>query len=66
MIEILGKNYLSVKEASKRYGYSIHWFQARIFKKEKPSFLQLEGKGRIYYPVEETDQWFKDQLRINE
>lgn len=66
MIEIMGKKYLTDKESSKRYGYSIHWFQAKRSRKEKPSFIQIEGKGRIYYPVEETDQWFKDQLRINE
>lgn len=64
MIEIMGKSYLTEKEASKRYGYSISWF--RITRKknkgEYPKYIKLQGKGRVLYPLLETDQWFLTNL----
>ena len=62
MIELLGIKYISEKEASKRYGYSSSWFQKRRFSKSPPPYVKLQNKGKIYYPLEQTDAWFKENL----
>lgn len=62
MIDMFGKTYMSDKEASARYGYSQQWFRLRRHKKSGPNFLKLEGKGKVYYSVEETDKWFKENM----
>lgn len=66
MIDIMGIKYITDKEASHRYGYSQGWFQKRRYKKIAPKFVKLEGKGKVFYPLEETDNWFKEQFRLNE
>lgn len=63
MIDILGKKYLTDKEASDRYGYSQRWFIKQRQLKKGPKYFQLKGgKGRVLYPLIETDKWFKDNL----
>lgn len=59
MIEIMGTKYLSEKEASKRYGYSQKWFQKRRYSNLPPPYMKLQNKGKIFYPLSETDAWFK-------
>ena len=66
MIEIMGVKYISDKEASHRYGYSQGWFQKRRQKKIAPKFMRLEGKGKVFYPLEETDKWFIDNIKPSE
>lgn len=63
MIDILGIKYISEKEASKRYGYSIAWFKKQRLLKLAPYFVKLQGKGRVLYPLDKTDSWFKEQLK---
>ena len=67
MIEILGKKYITEKEASSRYGYSMAWFQKKRYLHEKPSFTKINSdkRGRIYYCLGETDKWFNHQLEKN-
>lgn len=63
MIDILGKKYLTDKEASERYGYSQRWFIQQRQLSKGPKYFQLKGtKGRVLYPLIETDKWFKDNL----
>lgn len=62
MIEILGIKYLSSKEASIRYGMSINWFAIRRYQKNSPPYTQLQKKGKILYPLHETDEWFKENM----
>jgi hypothetical protein len=59
MKEINNKKYITQKEAMKRYGYSASWFQTQRKNKLKPVFLQAKKRGKIYYPLDETDRWFE-------
>ena len=63
MISILGITYLTDKEASKRYGYSVSWFQYQRSKKNPPPYVKLQGRGRVYYPLDATDNWFKENMK---
>jgi hypothetical protein len=66
MIKVMGIAYLTEKEASDRYGYSSAWFvRARKYNKG-PKFIQIIDHGRILYPVEQTDAWFKERMREKE
>jgi predicted DNA-binding transcriptional regulator AlpA len=62
MIELLGVKYITDKEASHLYGYSVSWFQKQRAKKQPPPFVKLQGKGKVYYSVEELDKWFKENI----
>lgn len=62
---IIGKKYISDKEASLRYGYSVGWFRKRRRLKLPPKYVRLESKGRVFYPLEETEQWFVDNIRYS-
>jgi hypothetical protein len=63
MIEILGKKYLTDKEASHLYGYSVSWFQKQRYKKEPPPFIKIQGKGKVYYSVDDLNEWFSNNIR---
>jgi hypothetical protein len=64
MIELDGIKYITDKEASARYGKSISWFQRQRHKKLPPPFVKLQGKGTVYYCLNELDQWFKDNFLV--
>lgn len=64
MVNIMGKVYISDKEAAQRYGYSQGWFQKKRYKKSGPPCVKLEGRGKVFYPMEETDRWFKDNMMV--
>ena len=66
MRKIMGKMYLTDKEASERYGYSQSWFRRARISNTGPKFIQLMPLGRVLYALEETDEWFKQKLRENE
>lgn len=66
MIEIMGTKYLTDKEASQRYGYSTAWFQKQRSLKNPPPFVKLQGRGKVYYPLEKVDQWFKENMTLQE
>lgn len=63
MIEILGMKYLTDKDASKRYGFSQSWFQKARYEGNGPVCVQLKKKGKVLYPLEQTDEWFRTNLR---
>lgn len=63
MINLLGKDYITEKEATRRYGYSKYWFQRERWKKTGPHFIKIKGKGKVYYPVNATDEWFRDNMK---
>lgn len=55
---IYAKNaYLTEAEAVNRYGYSRSWFQRERWKGTGPEFIKSE-RGKIFYPIKETDAWF--------
>lgn len=62
MIEISGKIYITEKEASKRYGYSVPWFKLARKKENAPPFCRVNQTGRILYPTLETDEWFVNKM----
>ena len=48
--------YITETEASLRYKYSKFWFQRCRWAGNGPPFLKIRGK--ILYPLKETDAWF--------
>lgn len=63
MSKVIGIEYLSVKEASRRYGRSISWFRERKKNKKAPYPFQLGGKGKLFYHLEKTDTWFQENMK---
>lgn len=66
MHRILGRDYITRKEAATRYGLSVAWFKARQNRHEEPRFIKLRGTGRVYYDVLLTDEWFKNNMKESE
>ena len=64
MIKILGEVYISPKEASRRYGFSVQWFQSKRSKKEAPEYVRVEGKGKVFYHLDNTDAWFRSAMHF--
>jgi predicted DNA-binding transcriptional regulator AlpA len=64
MKEILGVQYMTDKEAAVRYGYSQSWFRQRRYDSTGPQYVRLKGKGKAWYPLKETDEWFKKNMVI--
>lgn len=62
MKNILGVVYMTSKEAEHRYGYSKSWFQQRRMNRWPPKFVKLQNRGKVYYPLVETDEWFKKNI----
>lgn len=63
MQEIAGIKYLTEKDASRRYGFSQRWFQEHRYQGNGPVCLQVCKKGKILYPLEQTDEWFRVNLK---
>lgn len=59
------KIYLSEKEASLRYSLSSHWFQRMRWTGNGPSYIKVNGTGKVLYPIEATDDWF-NSFRLQE
>jgi len=62
MITILGKVYMTDKEASQRYGYSKSWFQRQRHDRKEPHYAKMNGK--ILYELESTDRYFENLLQV--
>ena len=62
MIELLGIKYITDKEASQMYGYSVSWFQKQRYTKSPPPFIKIQNKGKVYYSIEELNKWFKENI----
>lgn len=60
MLIVKGAKYLVEKEASAKYGLSIHWFRRARYTGHSPIFHKLHGK--VYYREDQVDDWFKDNL----
>lgn len=64
MIKIMGKEYISDKEAEHIYGFSRDWFKKRrSLKNGGPPFIKLEGK--VLYQTKELDAWFKSHMKAS-
>ena len=57
-----GQNYLTTKEASTKYGYSVSWFEQRRIDNNGPPYMQMEGKGKVYYSEKDLEAWFKTHM----
>ena len=66
MMQMIGINYLTEKEASNRYGYSKSWFEKKRLEHKGPRYIRLNFNSRILYPVDETDNWFKSRMMARE
>lgn len=66
MIEMMGEQYLTEKEASARYSYSQSWFMRARVQGYGPRYIQLRDHGRVLYPLEDTDKWFKNKMKEKE
>lgn len=62
MIELLGKTYINEKEAALRYGYSRDWFRKSRCQGDGPPFVKVH-EGKILYSIDETDQWFRNNMK---
>lgn len=60
MLIIKGEKYLVEKEASQKYGLSIHWFRRARYEGHSPIYHTLNGK--IYYKEDQVDQWFCENM----
>ena len=60
MKEILGKKYITEKEASQKFGFSTDWFRRQRYLKKPPPFTKLQG--RILYDLDKLNDWFNKQL----
>ena len=65
MIVINGTQYLTEKEVSKKFGYSVPWFKKERMKENSPPFCRLSKNGRIFYPMQETEQWFQNRFDMS-
>lgn len=63
MVEILGKKYLTSKEAAHKFGYSEAWFQRQRNLNLPPPYIKLQGKGKVYYEVEVIEGWFRENMK---
>lgn len=66
MIDMLGKKFLTDKEAADRYGYSQSWFIKSRTNGTGPKYMQIKDNGRVLYPLIETDEWFKKRMEMKE
>lgn len=66
MIEMMNEQYLTEKEAAKRYGYSQSWLARARAQGFGPRYIQLRNHGRILYPLEDTDKWFREKMKEHE
>lgn len=66
MIELFGKKYITEKEASVRYQYSREWFRRRRWQRAEPKYIKPAGKGKVYYPLEDTDSFFKKWFELKQ
>ncbi len=57
MIEILGNKYLSSKEACSLFGHSKSWLDKLRANNEGPPYIQINGKGKIYYELSKIEEW---------
>lgn len=60
MLTIADEKYFVEKEASLKYGLSIHWFRRARYEHKGPPYHKFSSK--IYYKEVEVDRWFKDNL----
>lgn len=65
MKNILGKQYITDKEAANRYGYSQSWFRMKRKDNTGPHYVRFAKKGKVWYPLNETDKWFNDVMIVN-
>lgn len=63
MIEINKVKYITDKEASHMYGYSVSWFQKQRQNKLPPPYIKINGRGKVYYSVDELNKWFINSIK---
>ena len=56
-------DYLSEKEVSKKYGFSVHWFKKQRYGKNPPRYYKLDNN--VFYTVKDLDSWFLENLRVH-
>ena len=66
MVSILGKEFITDKEAADRYGYSQSWFIRSRSENNGPKYIQIKDNGRVLYPVIETDEWFRCRMEMKD
>lgn len=57
MLKLDGERFLADKEASNKYGLSVHWFRRARYIKKGPPYIKMNG--RILYRESSLDEWFK-------
>lgn len=66
MITLMSEKYLTDKEAADRYGYSTAWFIKARVQGYGPHYIQIKPRGRVLYPLDETDRWFTEKMKEKE
>ena len=66
MITLNGIDYITEKEASKRFGFSVSWFRKLRHQHLAPKNIKILGRGKVYYSLKEITEWFKNNIKENE
>jgi hypothetical protein len=62
-VNMYGRN-LTEKEASERWGMSVHWYRRKRWSGGGPVYIKTDGKnGSVLYPEEELEKFFASKLR---
>jgi hypothetical protein len=59
MLEIFGKKYVASKEAAALLGHSKSWLEKMRGVKKSPPYMQIHGKGKVYYDYEKLKEWIE-------
>ena len=61
MLTVNGVKYFNEKQVSQRYGLSVSWFRKARYSGNSPTYHKLNGK--IFYDIDNVDEWFKENLK---
>jgi hypothetical protein len=54
------KRFITEKEVSQSYGYSISWLQKQRHLKKPPPYFKDQGK--VLYDVDKLEKWFNERM----
>ncbi len=66
MITLLGKEYLTEKEAATMFGHSIGWLRMLRYRKKCSPYIRLSEEGKIYYQKTALEDWIRKKILENQ
>jgi len=64
MMIMFNRKYITDKEASERFCYSISWFQKQRMSGQNPPYIKI-GRKKIFYDLEALETWFKKHMQLS-